>query len=227
MIVLLGYALIFVIGVAAVIAVTVSALIKAHNTRKASETASFSPAVATVTLPQPSVSPYTQNISSTPMAQTFPTPYIQNMSNAPTTFSPTVKQQKNSHIHYLKTRPNDEKRFINALCVILMTIFFVDSIYRGLGGIASTLLFWWLQMFILVLYLNKGRNQLGKFILLVIPVLLISLSFALFSDSKGYLISYLTLFILIAFQMMMLSMSGDDTDSSVELFTESITNTAE
>lgn len=143
-------------------------------------------------------------------ASQYPQYHDQNQSEFAAPQYPFAYQQntvdiKRQHILELKQQPVDEKRFISAFFVILSSIFFVDSIWRTLGGVGSALLFWCLQIFLIYQFVNKGKKNLGRFISLGIPVILISASFALFKDSKGYFIQYMTLYILVSLQVILLS----------------------
>ena len=112
---------------------------------------------------------------------------------------------RKTRINELKALPSDEKRAIVVIFTILLSVFFVDSISRTLGGFGSTLMFFSSQILLWYLFIQKGKGSKAKFLFLSIPILLTSLPFSLFTDSKGYFIPYMTLFVLLGLQIILLS----------------------
>ena len=141
-----------------------------------------------------------------PAASPYSTQPVSPYTSLPYSGPPNVAPppDKGRRISELAKQSPDEHMNIAAIFIILLCIFFVDSGFRTLGGFGSTLLFVASQCLLLYLFIQKKKNM-GKFLLLSVPIILISVPFSLFCDSKGYFIPYVTLIILVCLQVVLLS----------------------
>ncbi len=98
-----------------------------------------------------------------------------------------------------------ERNMVFTICVMLLSVFFTETLTNSPGGIGATLAFWLFELLLFRFFSKAESSHRKKALTLALPVMLISFSFSLFRDSKGYFLPYVTMLVLIGLQLIVLS----------------------